>query len=212
LRGAENQALSSTNHGYPVSLLSAGLLILYDGVFYARRLAVKRSALLFASLMLISLLGCSGTNKDTAVEPAGSIPLEPTEAAGANGAKGNVAPVEAPGPDAHASGGTTLAVSTPYNQPNAPAVAQNLNPTPFLVSTAAKGATTQQPGTPGLTSRADGTMSGPQDQPAAGIGPGTMGGTEGNAYPNKSFQGAGRKSGAGGTPPSAQSNQGAIPK
>lgn len=173
---------------------------------------MKRSALLFASLMLISLLGCSGTNKDIAVQPAGSIPLEPTEAAGANGAKGNVAPVEAPGADAHASGGTTLAVSTPYNQPNAPAVAQNLNAAPFLVSTEWKGSASQQPPSPGLTSRADGTMFGPADQPAAGIGPGTMGATEGNGFPSKSIQGAGRKSGAGGTPPSAQSNQGAIPK
>jgi hypothetical protein len=173
---------------------------------------VKRFSLLLASLMLISLLACSGTNKDTAVEPAGSIPLEPTEAAGANGAKGNVAPVEPPGPDAHASGGSTLAVSTPYNQPNAPATAQNLNAAPFLVFTGGKGAQSQQPPSPGLTSRADGTMFGKEDQPAAGIGPGTMGGTEGDAYPSKSFQGAGRKSGAGGTPPSAQSNQGAIPK
>lgn len=173
---------------------------------------MKRCALLFASLMLISLLGCSGTNKDTAVAPTGSMPLEPTEAAGANGAKGNVASVEAPGPDAHSSGGSSLAVSTPYNQPNAPAAAQNLNAAPFLVSTGFKGAPSQQPPTPGLTSRADGTMSGRQDQPAAGIGPGTMGATEGNGYPSKSFQGAGRKSGAGGTPPSAQTNQGAIPK
>lgn len=173
---------------------------------------MKRFALLFSSLMLVSLLACSGTNKDTAVEPAGSIPLEPTEAAGANGAKGNVAPVEAPGPDAHASGGSTLAVSTPYNQPNATAISQNLNAAPFLVSTGGKGASSQQPPNPGLTSRADGTMFGPHDQPAAGIGPGTTGATEGNSYPSKSFQGAGRKSGAGGTPPSAQSNQGAIPK
>jgi hypothetical protein len=192
--------------------LSAVVPILYDGMFHLRRLTVKRCALLFASLMLISLLGCSGTNKDTAVEPTGSMPMQPTEAAGANGAKGNVAPVEAPGPDAHASGGSTLAVSTPYEQPNAPAAAQNLNPTPFLVSTGGKGAAAQQPPTPGLTSRADGTMFGPEDQPAAGVGPGTMSTTEGNGYPGKSFQAAGRKAGAGGNVPSSETNQGAIPK
>ena len=173
---------------------------------------MKRCALLFAWLMLIFLLGCSGTNKDTAVEPTGSMPMEPTEAAGANGAKGNVAPVEAPGPDAHASGGTTLAVSTPYEQPNAPAVAQNLNASPFLVSTGAKGNASQQPPAPGLTSRADGTMFGPEDQPAAGIGPGTMGSTEGNGYPSKSFRAAGRKAGEGGNVPSSQTNKGSIPK
>lgn len=172
---------------------------------------MKRCALLFASLILISLLGCSGTNKDTAVAPAGSMPLEPTEAAGANGAKGNVAPVEVPGSDAHASGGTTLAVSTPYDQPNAPQASQNLNAAPFLVSTGTKSTASQQPPTPGLTSRADGTMFGPEDQPAAGIGPGTMSTTEGNGYPSKSFQGSGRKTGAGGTTGSGTS-KGAIPK
>lgn len=172
---------------------------------------MKRLALLFVSLMLISLPGCSGSNKDTAVAPTGSMPLKPTEDAGANGAKGNVAPVEAPGSDAHASGGTSLAVSTPYNQPNAPAATQTLNAAPFLVSTEEKGAASQQPPTPGLTSRADGTMFGKQDQPAAGIGPGAMSATQGNGYPSKSLQGAGRKTGAGGNAGS-RTNKGATPK
>ncbi|MGH9571699.1 MAG: hypothetical protein ACRD4F_18810 [Candidatus Angelobacter sp.] len=173
---------------------------------------MKNFAFLVASVMLLFVLGCSGNDKDKVPEPAGSMPLKPNVAAGANGARGNVAPVQSPQPDAYASGGSTLPASTPYSQANAPAATQSLNAAPFLGSSEVRGELSKTPPSPGLTSRADGTMYGPQDQPAAGIGPGTMGETQGNGFPSKSIQGAGRKSGAGGAIPSGQSGQGSTPK
>jgi hypothetical protein len=79
-----------------------------------------------------------------------------------------------------ANGGATLPANAPYRQPNGTAVQQNINPAPFLVAAGAgqgagpsSGASQITSGK--LTSRADGTMSGPSDQPAAGTGWGTQG-------------------------------------
>ena len=91
---------------------------------------------------------------------------------------------------AQASGGSNLPASAPYTQPNAPAVSQNLNAAPFLTSA---GAPTMSnvfvsPQQLGLTSRAEGTMNGPSDRPAAGIGPGmtpVLPGQQGGKIPSR---------------------------
>jgi hypothetical protein len=79
-----------------------------------------------------------------------------------------------------ANGGTSLPASAPYRQPSGPSVQQNINPGPFLVAAGggqgagpSSGASLITSGR--LTSRADGTMSGPTDQPAASTGWGTQG-------------------------------------
>ena len=78
-----------------------------------------------------------------------------------------------------ANGGTSLPASAPYRQPNGVPVQQNINPAPFMVAAGAQGSGPSSGASlitsGGLTSRADGTMSGPKDQPAASTGWGTPG-------------------------------------
>jgi hypothetical protein len=73
--------------------------------------------------------------------------------------------------DPAANGGSSLAASTPYQGSGAP-VTQNVNPAPFLTASQpqdqAAGTATAPSET--LTSRADGTMRGPNDLPAASTG------------------------------------------
>ncbi len=147
---------------------------------------MKKFSLISFALMLVAVLGCSGNDLDRGTSPRGAKPLPANEAAGAQGSRGS-APSPTTQTDAHASGGSSLEASLPYSQPNTPAASQNLNAAPFLVAAEPHkaGEIPAQPWSPGLTSRADGTMYGPTDQPAAGAGPGMMPAPEGKVSPGK---------------------------
>jgi hypothetical protein len=121
------------------------------------------------ALMLIALgcffLGCTSNDKNGAGREA--PPRELGAPAPPVAASASVVPAgtEAPGrSDPSANGGSSLTASTPYNG-NGQTVSQNINPAPFLT---ASHASTVAVAPNSLISRADGTMSGPNDQPAAG--------------------------------------------
>jgi hypothetical protein len=80
-----------------------------------------------------------------------------------------------PQPDPAANGGSTLPASTSYDGGGA-TVAQSVNPAPFLAGSQAQpaGAAGAPPAPNSLTSRADGTMYGSNDQPAASTSWGTQ--------------------------------------
>ena len=73
--------------------------------------------------------------------------------------------------DPAANGGSSLPASAPY-QGSGAAVSQNVNPAPFLTASQPQGQVSRAATAPSetLTSRADGTMRGPNDQPAASTG------------------------------------------
>lgn len=117
------------------------------------------------ALLLSIILGCSGVDKDTATNMGGVY------AEAGQGVSGQPATQQPAQTDPESSGGSNLAASAPYT--GTPTATQNINGAPFLT---ASGEATGQQG-PGqaqnrLTSRADGTMMSPNDEPAAGIGPG----------------------------------------
>ncbi|HEX7285160.1 MAG TPA: hypothetical protein VF532_03210 [Candidatus Angelobacter sp.] len=88
--------------------------------------------------------------------------------------------------DPASNGGSSLKASMPYSQPGAPVAAQNLNAAPFLIAAESRGAIVPAlTWSPALTSRADGTMYGPADRPAAGIGQGMAVSAEGGKSPSK---------------------------
>jgi len=164
--------------------------------------AVKKFALLLAASMLLVAIGCSG-----------DAPQTPSEhSVGAQNVSAGSDIQQSIQTDAHASGGSALPASLPYSQPNAPVASQNLNAGPFLTSAEPHGAAgaPAEPWSPGLTSRADGTMYGPSDQSAAGSGQGMIAAPEGKERQNKqSPQKA--KAAPGATKP-AQSRQPGAPK
>jgi hypothetical protein len=102
-------------------------------------------------------------------------PSEPI-AAGAEGRKTTAAAAAQPSPqpDPAANGGSSLAASTPYDG-GGKTVTQNVNPAPFLAGSPAQSSGTANalPPPNSLTSRADGTMYGANDQPAASTSWGT---------------------------------------
>lgn len=151
---------------------------------------MKFISALLACFLIAGVLGCSGTDKDRATASSGSMPSFPNEAQGAAGASAGAPPL-ASYPDAHAAGGSNLGVSTPY-QSKGPAVTQNINAQPFLSGDQAMRGTSQQADTAGgLVSRRDGTMFGPTDLPAAGIGPGMQGAAESGATGGRGTRGGG---------------------
>jgi hypothetical protein len=143
--------------------------------------AVKPLLILTISFLLLLAQGCTSNDKSGAGrESSVTTPTSATELA----VSGNVPPVTRSS-DPAANGGADLAASTPYNQSNGATVQQNVNPAPFMTAgigqaqgAGAGGAALTTSGR--LTSRADGTMSGPSDQPAATTGWGTAG-PQGNA-------------------------------
>lgn len=142
---------------------------------------MRIAAAFIALLLIVGVMGCSGNDKDRATQPTGSEPSFPNTTAGAAGA-GVARGDQQVQTSADSSGGTSLPASTPYNQGNGAAVSQNLNPAPFLMakepSTAAQ---VNISSSRGLIARSDGTMYGPTDMPAAGVGPGMQGAAEGGA-------------------------------
>jgi hypothetical protein len=169
---------------------------------------MKLLSVFLGLLLIVVCLGCSGSDKDRATQPTGSMPSFATTTAGAEGAgAGAGEPQQQVNPES--SGGTSLAVSTPYNDSKAQPVSQNLNPAPFLAGReSGTAALPRESSSTGLVSRADGTMYGPSDLTAAGVGPGTQGAAEGGSYPASKGRAAKGNAGRPGTqkPPSNQSS------
>jgi hypothetical protein len=159
------------------------------------------------SLLIVFAIGCSGNDKDRVTQPAGSMPSFANTSSGAEGA-GVASGDQKMETSASSSGGTSLQASTPYSSGKT-AVSQNLNPAPFLTAAApGKGGTPRETSSTGLVSRADGTMYGPSDLSAAGVGPGMSGAAEGGATRNSN---AGKAKGntslsAPAKPPSSQTS------
>ena len=127
---------------------------------------MKKAIMSVTCVLIVMALGCTSNDKNGAGRErtpgeVGAAPLTPAASASVSGAS-----MEKPAPsDPSANGGSSLTASTPYNG-NGQTVSQNINPAPFLTASQ-KGTSTAVPPN-SLTSRADGTMSGPNDQPAAG--------------------------------------------
>lgn len=161
---------------------------------------------LLALLLFVGIgVGCSGNDKDRATASSGSAPSSPNTAQGAAGA-GMYSADQQTQADPSSSGGSTLQASTPYRQEKGGAVSQNVNPAPFLTASQANPSGQNATSATGLVSRADGTMFGPADLPAAGVGPGMEGGATQGGIPRSS--GRGRPSGGGlSAPVKPSSNQ-----
>lgn len=132
----------------------------------------KLALLLVVSALLMVVVGC----------PVVDQRPEKTAAA-STGAQAPSAETKAEEPvrsDPAANGGSSLRASMPYSQAGAPVASQNLNAAPFLITAESRGAIVPAATwSPALTSRADGTMYGPGDRPAAGIGQGMAVSAEG---------------------------------
>jgi hypothetical protein len=131
-------------------------------------------------LLIVSVMGCSGNDKDRATQPTGSMPSFANTTSGAEGA-GVASGDQKLETSPESSGGTSLQASTPYSSGKGGAVSQNLNPAPFLTAAGGKESTPKTASATGLVSRADGDMYGPSDLTAAGVGPGMSGAAEGGA-------------------------------
>jgi hypothetical protein len=131
---------------------------------------VKQLAIFSIALVLSLAQGCTSNDRDQA-GTEGSI-ATPASASIAP-ASGGAAPISQPS-DPAANGGSALPAAAPYSEATGASAQQNVNPAPFLVAneSAGPGGATSAP-TNRLTSRADGTMSGPNDLPAATTGWGT---------------------------------------
>jgi len=128
---------------------------------------MKFLAVFFISFALLSALGCT-SNDRVGAGREGNLNTPNTPAA-TQGIPADSRTQPTGRPDPAATGGSSLPASAPYQ--GSETATQNINPAPFL--------TASQPeagGGPGgapsntLTSRADGTMRGPNDQPAATTG------------------------------------------
>jgi hypothetical protein len=123
---------------------------------------MKQVALFCALIAGLLAAGCETTRPS---EPIRGATASTTTAASAQ---------PSPHPDPAANGGASLPASTPYDGGGA-TVTQNVNPAPFVAgSPQASGMASAPPPPNTLTSRADGTMMGSNDQPAASTTWGTQ--------------------------------------
>jgi hypothetical protein len=130
---------------------------------------------LFAISCILSLAqGCTSLDRDGAGVESNVASATLAPSASSAPASPSAAPISASS-DPAANGGSSLPASAPYTQENSASVPQNLNPAPFLAGGQAQGADSGSQAAPSssLTSRADGTMIGPNDLPAATTGWGT---------------------------------------
>jgi hypothetical protein len=129
---------------------------------------VKVLLTIVLACLLICAQSCTKVNRDSAglQHIAGSPPTEattePPEAA-------NETVIQS---DASANGGMSLRAAAPYSGSGAPAQ-QNVNPGPFVIAGQSPAGTSGSMPADSLTRSADGTMSGPNDLPAATTGWGT---------------------------------------
>ena len=124
---------------------------------------------IIAFLMVLVLgQGCTYNDRDSA--GLKRLPGAPTEE------QSRVPPPNGGQPGAHidpaANGGSSLTAAAPYSGSGGATAPQNVNPGPFLVASQGAGGNQRGPSTnPSMLTRsADGTMSGPNDLPAATTG------------------------------------------
>jgi hypothetical protein len=128
-------------------------------------MSMKHLAVCSVLFVLMFGQGCT-SNDRTPAGPEGSLNTPESAPATASGS----ATQPSGQADPAANGGSSLPASAPYQGNGAP-VSQNLNPAPFLAASQPQGqASGSTTALDGLTSRADGTMRGPNDQPAASTG------------------------------------------
>ncbi|HLW54461.1 MAG TPA: hypothetical protein VKW06_16625 [Candidatus Angelobacter sp.] len=118
---------------------------------------------------VLCLQGCTRNDRDSAGlkhepgVPPTEAQVEPPASAGHNAQQ----------TDPAANGGMSTRAAAPYSSSGA-AVSQNVNPGPFVTAASSQAGTAGAiPSTGMLTRSADGTMSGPNDLPAATTGWGT---------------------------------------
>lgn len=132
----------------------------------------KLALFLVLSALLMMVVGCPVVDQRPENTPAASTaaPAPSAETKAEEPVRSNPA----------SNGGSALRASMPYSQPGAPVASQNLNAAPFLIAAESHGAIVPaSTWSLALTSRADGTMYGPGDRPAAGIGQGITPSAEG---------------------------------
>jgi len=120
----------------------------------------------FCLLVLMVAQGCTSLDRT----PAGlEGNINTPESAAATASSNHAQPTGQADPAAN--GGSSLGASVPYQGSGAP-VSQNVNPAPFLAASQPQGGGAGTAAAPSdtLTSRADGTMRGPNDLPAASTG------------------------------------------
>jgi hypothetical protein len=127
---------------------------------------MKHLALFFISFALLCALGCT-SNDRVGAGREGNLNTPNTPAA-TQGIPADSQTQPSGRPDPAANGGSSLPASAPY-QGDA-TVTQNVNPAPFLTASQPEAGSTGGAPSNTLTSRADGTMRGPNDQPAATTG------------------------------------------
>jgi hypothetical protein len=183
-------------------------LVKWSVSLLTKETALRTIVIVSAALLSFCVVGCSGTDNDRS---GANLP-------GYSGGGSSAATSQdynqkpAPTSDPEASGGSTLAASTPFKA-NGPAISQNLNPAPFMGSgTAGQGDANSGRSVILSSNRTMGTVEGPSDQPAAGIGPGMLGQSSSGSFRGPGFSGSGRKSTAGENIPGGQSTQPASPK
>lgn len=137
---------------------------------------MKNAVISISCVLMLIALGCTSNDRSGAGRE--QTPHEPAAPAppGAISASVGGSTAQAPGrSDPSANGGSSLTASTLYNG-NGTTVSQNINPAPFLTANQAQGGHPSGAAVPPnpLTSRADGDMRGPNDQPAAGTGGATQ--------------------------------------
>jgi hypothetical protein len=133
---------------------------------------MKHLAVLITSFALLCAPGCT-SNDRVGAGREGNLNTPNTPAA-TQGVPADSRTQATGRPDPAANGGSSLPASAPYQ--GGTAVTQNVNPAPFLTASQPE-AGGNAAGAPSnaLTSRADGTMRGPNDQPAASTGWGAPG-------------------------------------
>jgi hypothetical protein len=131
---------------------------------------VKTLGIIAITMALMLGQGCTHNDRDSAglKRLPGAPPEEESRVPLPNGGQAGTHI------DPAANGGSSLTAAAPYSGSGA-AVPQNVNPGPFLVASQAAAGTQHGPSTnPSILTRsADGTMSGPNDLPAATTGWGT---------------------------------------
>src|SRR5215472_15174408 len=127
---------------------------------------MKNSSIFLGLLSVLVIAGCT-SNDRTPAGLEGSLNTPVSAPATTSG--DHVQPTGQADPAAN--GGSNLPVTAPY-QGSGATVSQNVNPGPFLAASQPQGQATGTATAPSdsLISRADGTMRGPNDQPAASTG------------------------------------------
>jgi hypothetical protein len=142
-------------------------------LFWHEKIVSVKTTIAFLALASFSLLiGCSRSDYTGAGESKGGDVSNSSAATPQD--YGQKPPDQF---DSASSGGSTTQASDPYSHNNGSAISQNINPAPFVGSSAGtlRGQNPQDATTNLATNRAVGEMEGATDQPPGAVAPGEMG-------------------------------------